>query len=60
MNKYIAIYNGVQVVIESDTLYRAKLEATRHFKVSTKNEWKVVVALAELSDGTEVVHVAVD
>ncbi len=55
MNGYIAIYNSKEKEIYAETLYAAKLQAIKEFKVPKSKEHRVVVMLCE-KDGEQVVH----
>jgi hypothetical protein len=55
MNKYIASYKGQKIVIESDTIYHAHLEAIRLFKVTGRRQTEVIVWIIERA-GVPVVH----
>ena len=55
MNKYIFFYNGKKTVVESDTLYHAKLKAIEVFSPPKSKEHMVHGMLAE-KDGKPVVH----
>jgi len=60
MNGYVAFYSGKRIEVRATSLYAAKLEAIRIFKVRKSQEHMVSVMLCERSDGSEVVHTAVD
>jgi len=55
MNGYIAMFDGKQVEIWSDTSYHAHLKAMEHFRPSKAKRHLVHVMLAEV-DGVPVVH----
>jgi hypothetical protein len=61
MNKYGALWNGKEVVVQADTTYQAQQLAEVEFsKVSGRRKvkgYEITVALMEL-DGVPYVHVA--
>jgi hypothetical protein len=59
MNGYVCFYNSKRIEIYAETLYEAKRKAINEFKVKRKQEYKVLVILAE-KDGKEITHIAVD
>jgi len=59
MNGYLAFYNGKQIEVLATSSYAAQTEAARVFKVSSKNQYKVTVALAEVN-GEQITHTPTD
>lgn len=57
MNGYIALFKERREEIFAETLWEAKTTALRMFKPSKRDEWRVIVQLAEV-DGAPVVHKA--
>lgn len=55
MNTYIAILNGKQIEVTSDTLYDAKLKAIKFFNPKKKELGLLSVMLAQ-KDGNDVIH----
>lgn len=53
---YVAFYNRKRIEIRAASLYAAKVEACKQFKVRKSQEHMVTVALAERPDGSTVVH----
>lgn len=60
MYGYVAYFNGRRHELRASSLYEAKQRAIAHFKPRKSQEHMVAVVLAERSDGTPVVHTAVD
>lgn len=59
MNKYVAIYNGKQITVEAETLYKAKQLAVSKFNPPKSKQHMVSIMLCE-ANGQAVVHTAVD
>lgn len=55
---YIAFYKGKQIEVWAPTSFAAHAKAVAQFKA--RKGWEVRVYLCERTDGSEVVHVAVD
>ena len=55
MNKYIAFFNGEQIEVNADSLYKAKLQAVEIFKPAKSKKHTVHAHLAE-KDGEEIMH----
>lgn len=60
MHGYIAIFRGRRIELRAPSLLAAKQEAVRQLKLTKRQVHLLCVALAELADGTPVVHKAVD
>lgn len=58
MNGYIALYKGKRTEVRADTTLEAQRKAAAFFKA--RKTYQVDVYLAELADGTEYVHTAVN
>lgn len=58
-NKYIAFYNNKEIVVESDSLYHAKLKAIEELKVPKSKTGLLAVVVAEI-DGRQVEHIPLD
>lgn len=58
-NKYKAFYKNKETIIESDSLYHAKLKAIEELKVPKKDYGVLAVMLVEL-DGEQVIHFPID
>jgi hypothetical protein len=53
---YIALFKDKKIEIYANGIYKAQCMAIEYFKPSKKDKWQVTVALAELADGSQVVH----
>lgn len=61
MYGYIAFYKDRRHELYTNKgMYQAQLEAARYFGVPAKKSYLVHVALAELPDGKQYSHIAVD
>ena len=60
MNGYVCFYNGKRVEVYAETSYKAQLQAAALLKVPAKRQHQISVTFCERSDGSEVVHTAVD
>ena len=57
MNGYLAFFNGKQIEVYADSLYRAKLKALEILRPPKSKRHMVTVMLAE-KDDQPVVHIA--
>lgn len=55
---YVAFYEGKRIELYAPTQYEARQRAVSHFKPNKKKTHLVHVHIAELADGTAVVHTA--
>lgn len=60
MSGYVALFNGKSTEIHADSSYAAFVKAVEYFKPTKAKKHLVTVHLAELSDGSQVVHTAVN
>ena len=59
MNGYICFYKNQRTEVYAETMFKAKDQAIKHFKVGPKQEQHVHVHLAE-KNGEPVIHTAID